>query len=176
MTEDTKSTSLDSNASTSASTPDDLAAMKAELEANLKVAVDDTVKAGFEAQTACHRLRDLEWLSTAVGHDAETWGDIAEAVGALPADATVQQIALAQAKAIVASKQRIQSQVMEQLPAVREKVVVAAKAYDEKEQTVDKAKEALLDLNPTRKYLKHTAPSILSGAWIMGMFNKSFKG
>lgn len=173
MTEDTKSANTPTPP---APTPDEMAAMKGELEANLKAAVDDAIKAGFEAQTACYLLRDLEWLSTSSSHDAETWADIAEAVGALPADATSQQITLAQAKAIVTSKQRRQSQVMELLPAVREQVTAAIKAYDEKEQAVDKAKSALQDLNPVNKYLKHAAPTMLSSAWILGMFNKSFKG
>jgi len=173
MIEDIKTTDATTPA---APTPDQLAAMKAELEVNLKTAVDDAIKAGFEAQTACYLLRDLEWISTASGHDAETWADIAEAVAALPADASLQQITLAQARAIVTSKQRRQRQMIEQLPLVREQVAAAAKAYDEKEQAVDKAKAALQDLNPVNKYLKYAAPTMLSSSWIMGMFNKTFKG
>jgi uncharacterized protein YdaU (DUF1376 family) len=154
---------------------DEVVARKAELEGHLKVAVDAAVKAGFELQTAHYHLRDLEWLSTAAGHDAATWTSIAEAVGALPADATAQQIALAQAQAIATSKQHTQRQVAEQLPAVRELIVATAKAYDEKEQSVDEVKGDLLALSPMRNYLKH-APAVLSGTWLMGLFNKSFFG
>lgn len=72
------------------------------------------------ARTTASIVSQAQWLATSSAMDHVVWEKIAAAIAALPADATHQQIALAQATAICDAKQLIADGSCEQLDSLYE--------------------------------------------------------
>jgi len=81
-----------------------------------------TALAEVSAQSAQH----AQWIATSSEMDAAVWLAVEEATAALPPDATSQQIALAQARAIRTAKESIREHVLEALPGLRKEADDAA--------------------------------------------------
>jgi hypothetical protein len=132
-------------------------ARKLEAAAAVKVANE----AADLASEKLTEVRDVEWLATCGKRDTRMWEAISEAIAKLSPDATPQQIALAQAQAVFATKATLASEDAEHTQTLRHEATEATQDYEAKR---DKAKQLQEDLETAHPWAAMGAG--LLGAWI----------
>jgi len=96
-------------------------------------------------ESALH-LHHMQYLAQSTAIDAIVWDSIVVALEALPPDATHQQIALAEAKAVAAAKKRISHNLRDEMPKASEEAVRDALDAQAKERIASDARSKVSPL------------------------------
>lgn len=127
---------------------DDVAAPRQVLVGEVNAAIAAQNTAAAIADERAHVTRDCEWIAASAAADTKIWGRVADALAKLPSNASNQEIALAQARAIFQAKAELTCDCTDRLPAMREALVAAVVDFHLKQQAVEAAMERVEPTSP----------------------------